>query len=71
MLTDFKVKEISCGHYHSAVVDFENNIWVIGSSYVGQLGLRDLKLSDNWVQIPNIKGIKVAAGHSNNAPLSS
>ncbi len=34
-----KAKTVTCGHSHIVVVDLEDNVWVCGLNYCGQLGL--------------------------------
>ena len=36
---DIKAKFVSCGGYHTVLIDMDNNIWSFGHNFYGQLGL--------------------------------
>jgi len=46
--------QISCGDYHSLVLDFEGRVFSFGDNYDGQLGLGNNKLNNIPQQIPNV-----------------
>lgn len=41
-----KAKYIACGSDHTVLIDLENNVWVFGDNFVGQLGLSDTQSSN-------------------------
>jgi hypothetical protein len=54
-LSNFKVRAISAGAFHTVALDFDNNIWGFGSNYFGQLGLCDIYRVLIPTKIPNLK----------------
>ena len=36
-----EIQRIECGYSHSMCIDINNNLWIFGSNYNGQLGLGD------------------------------
>jgi alpha-tubulin suppressor-like RCC1 family protein len=59
-----KIKMISCGAFHSLIIDCDNNLWSFGYNGCGQLGLNDM--IDRLVPtlIPLFTAKRIFAGHS-------
>jgi alpha-tubulin suppressor-like RCC1 family protein len=60
--SNFKLKSVAAGGYHTAIIDFDNNIWVFGNNEFGQLGLGNTKTRLIPEKIPRLKAKFVAAG---------
>jgi len=66
--------QISCGTRSTMLIDWsvktdreefhssDNDIWICGANYNGQLGLDDTQHRNIFTQIPNIKAKKVVGG---------
>ena len=65
-----KAKQIIGCNDHSILIDLEDNVWVFGSNFHGQLGIKDLGCSFIPVQIPNIKAFKIAVGNDSSAIIT-
>jgi len=48
---NLKVKRISAGHFHYALIDFDNNFWVFGNNTYGELGIGE---QDSYVDLPQM-----------------
>jgi alpha-tubulin suppressor-like RCC1 family protein len=66
---EIKGKSISCGGYHSMIVDINDNIWVFGGNNFGQLGLGDNQDRNIPTQLQyqsqDIKALSVTCGFNN------
>jgi len=53
---DCEAKYIACGENHSLIIDMNDNVWLFGKNYSGQLGLGDT--TDRLVptKIPSVEG---------------
>ena len=40
-IPNIKAKVVSCGNYHTMIIDLNNNVWAFGYNDYGQLGLGD------------------------------
>ena len=70
-IPNIKAKSISCGKYHTIMIDFNNNVWAFGHNRFGQLGLPldACPLDDNRnryipTQIPNMKAKSSSCGYT-------
>jgi len=59
---NIKAIKVSCGYYHTAVIDDENNLWVTGLNNKGQLGLGDFTNRSTFYRVPDINVLDVACG---------
>ncbi|SNW62042.1 Alpha-tubulin suppressor and related RCC1 domain-containing protein [Orpheovirus IHUMI-LCC2] len=57
ILPNIKAKQISCGGYHTGIIDIDGNIIVFGSNSNGQLGLGTLQ-ENNPIVLQNTEGIQ-------------
>lgn len=70
-IENFKVKQISCGTVHTAMIDLNNNVFVFGSNFYAQLGLGDDIDRNKPTQIPTLKGKakQISAGNNHTAVI--
>ena len=70
MIPNYKpIIQVSCGNHHTACIDSNNDIWIFGSNYYGQLGLGkedDFKTTVP-IKIPNHKAKFISCGSNNTA----
>jgi alpha-tubulin suppressor-like RCC1 family protein len=61
-----KAKFISCGHYHTVLLDLNNKAWTCGRNTEGQLGLGDKKNRNILTQLEEltIKSVSCGAAHT-------
>lgn len=50
--------EISCGFWHTAILDAEGDVWVCGNNNSGELGLGQINIMPTFTQILSIPKIK-------------
>lgn len=70
LVPNIKATQVSCGFYHSALIDMDNNIFVFGSNGFMQLGLddgnngggNDTYIYDRPTQIENFKALQISCG---------
>ncbi len=53
-------KKIAHGRYHSAAIDREGNLWVVGYNFDGQLGLGDKVNRSEWTQVSDVLFVDIA-----------
>eukprot|EP00960_Hanusia_phi_P077498 768701-Hanusia_phi.AAC.5 len=53
-LRNFKVKRLSAGHSHSAVLTGDGVLWICGSSRQGQLGIGDVASAMSPLPLPSL-----------------
>lgn len=63
-VSNFKVRQVSCGHRHTVLIDMQNNVWSCGFNNKGQLGLSHTYNRNIFTMIPNIKAKQVSCGYS-------
>ena len=62
-----KIKQISCGVFHSLIIDHDDNLWSFGYNGCGQLGLNDMTDRYSPTPVPFSGKVKnVFTGHSHN-----
>jgi len=61
-IPDIKAKQISCGEYHSMIIDTNDNVWSFGSNTQGELGLGDYMRRNKPTQITDIKAKHIDCG---------
>ena len=54
---NIQVTRIECGISHSMCIDIHGDIYVFGCNKYGQLGLRDISISDKPIKIPSLSNI--------------
>lgn len=59
-LQNFKAKKIACGKLCSAFVDFNDDVWVFGNNYYGQLGLGDYDNRRIPTKISELKAMEIS-----------
>jgi len=52
-----EIQRIECGNNHSMCIDINDNLWVFGDNFFGQLGLGDTKNRFKPILHPTLKGI--------------
>ena len=60
--TNIKAISVSCGSYHTAIIDENNYLWVTGDNKSGQLGLGHTN-NVRKITNTNIKVISVSCGY--------
>jgi alpha-tubulin suppressor-like RCC1 family protein len=68
----FKAKDVSCGSYHTFLIDMDDNVWVTGFNQNEQLGFQNDVIDDainKFIQIPSIKAISISCGYSHSMIL--
>lgn len=61
-ISNIKVKTMACGHAHTIIIDFSNNIWSFGNNNYGQLGLGHTQDIVSPTQILGLKAFFVSCG---------
>ena len=69
-ILDIKAKAIAAGHFHSMIIDHENNVLVFGADDDGQLGLDQFYHVNVPTKLPNIKAKKISTNASTSLILS-
>jgi alpha-tubulin suppressor-like RCC1 family protein len=57
-----KAKFVSCGDYHTMMIDLDDNVWSFGDNQYGQLGLGDNQRRDIPTLLENIKARSISCG---------
>lgn len=57
-----KAQQISAGNAHSVILDMENNVWICGSNYCGQLGLKGWQNRYEFTELKQ-KAKQISAGN--------
>ena len=62
VLIDVPIIQVSCGPFHTACIDINNDIWVVGYNRFGQLGLDKLQEKGHPERMPNHKAKYISCG---------
>jgi alpha-tubulin suppressor-like RCC1 family protein len=63
-LNNIKAKLISCGDYHTMIIDLDNNIWAMGYNRYGQLGLGLTNNRNIPTKLDDIKAKSISCGEN-------
>jgi alpha-tubulin suppressor-like RCC1 family protein len=69
-LPNFKAKYITAYYDHTAVIDFDNNVWMFGNNHWGELGLGHRNNIAKPQKIPNFKAKYITGGDDFTIALS-
>ena len=63
-INGIKAKSVSCGEFHTILIDMNNNVWAFGYNTFGQLGLGDNTNRNVPTKINGIKAKYVSCGEN-------
>jgi alpha-tubulin suppressor-like RCC1 family protein len=68
-IPNIKALSVSCGGFHTIIIDLDNNVWTMGKNDNGQLGLGDRENRLSPTLISNIKALNISCGREHTAVI--